>query len=191
MISTYTELVTALGNWKHGRDLTSRASEFVALCEAKLNRRLRCREMLTTATGSVTATVALPAGFLEVLSLTVTASGSTWPVHYVSPHLLTSNDGLATKYSIVGSNIKFEPTGSGQTYTLTYYDGLSLESDGTNWLIAAHPDVYLYGTLLEAAIFLRDAEMVEQMTALAGTAVAKLESADWNAQGGALVMRAG
>jgi hypothetical protein len=46
-ISTYAELQTAAANWLGRADLTSRIPEFVALAEAKFNRTLRIRDMIT------------------------------------------------------------------------------------------------------------------------------------------------
>jgi hypothetical protein len=44
-ISTASDLQTAVANWANRTDLTDRFGEFVALFEAKANRRLRVRAM--------------------------------------------------------------------------------------------------------------------------------------------------
>lgn len=57
-ISTYAELQTSVASWLHRADLTSQIPDFITLAESKLNRKLRLRAQETTATGTVSATVA-------------------------------------------------------------------------------------------------------------------------------------
>lgn len=155
-ISTYAELQTAVASWLHRADLTSQIPDFITLAEAKLNRQLRLRAQETTDTGTVSATVALPASFIGMRSLTVSAGGTSYPLTYITPELLTSETGQPTSYTIVGDNIKFQNSTTGYTYTLVYYVPFAALSAGVNWLITNAPDVCLYSTLLEAAPYMKD-----------------------------------
>ena len=70
-ISTYAELQTAVGNWLARSDLTSRIPEFIDLGEARINRILRSRSMITEATlnpSTTLKTLALPSGWMETIS---------------------------------------------------------------------------------------------------------------------------
>jgi hypothetical protein len=51
---------------------------------------------------------------------------------------------------------------TGYTAELTYIGTLPKLSDSntSNWILARHPDVYLYGALMQAAPYLRDDERV-------------------------------
>ena len=49
-ITTYAELQTAIANWLARDDLTTYLPDFITLFEAAANRRLRVRQMETTAT---------------------------------------------------------------------------------------------------------------------------------------------
>jgi hypothetical protein len=44
--------------------------------------------------------------------------------------------------------------------TLTYIRRIPPLAAGTNWLFAAHPDLYLFGALTEAQAFMADGEKV-------------------------------
>ena len=48
MISTYTDLQTAVAQWMHRTDLTALIPDFIALTEEKLNRYLRTKDNETT-----------------------------------------------------------------------------------------------------------------------------------------------
>jgi hypothetical protein len=61
-------------------------------------------------------------------------------------------------YTIVGDEMELAPT-PGEDYTIEMVYRANLTalsgSNATNWLIDLAPDVYLYGTLLEAAAYTR------------------------------------
>lgn len=189
-ITTYAELQTAVANWLHRDDLVSLIPDFITLAEAKLNRALRIRAMENIATGTVSSTVALPTGFVEMRSITVSTGGNTYPIPYVTPEKITSESGAPLAYSIVGDNIYFMDSTSGYTYTLTYYKKFDALSSGVNWLITNAPDAYLYGTLLEAAPYLKDDPRIGVWQSLFSTSVQSLMAADKDDRyGNALAVR--
>lgn len=166
-ITTYALLQTAVANWLDRDDLTDRIPEFIALCEADMNRKLRVDQMLARDTASVNAEyAAVPTDFLEVQSLTMTLSGTTVQLDAAPPEVIENyaqqgQTGWPRFYSLVGDEFRFYPVPE-TTYTalLTYFEKIpALTSANTsNWVLASHPDAYLYGTLLQSAPFLRDAE---------------------------------
>lgn len=177
-IANYADLQTTVANYLHRSDLTTIIPDFITLAEAKLNRLLRLRAMENVATGTVSSTVALPTGYVEMRSLTVSSGGNTYPITYTTPENVNSDTDAPTSYSIVGDNLRFMPATSGYTYTLTYYKKFDALSTGVNWLITNAPDAYLYATLLEAAPYLKDdARANLWMTALQQV-VAQLTNAD-------------
>ena len=158
-IDTYANLQTAIASWLHRDDLTDQIPAFIALTEAKLQRVLATGDQEATATLTISSgTVALPTGFMMARRLRYLASGGVYQdVDFVD--LVPSNyDGVTAAPPVVatikGSNILFRPIPD-QTYTglLDYYAKFTPLSTAapTNWILTDHPDVYLYGSLLQSA----------------------------------------
>jgi hypothetical protein len=157
-ISTYSDLQTAVGNWLNRTDLTDRIPEFIALAEAQMNRRLRVRQMVKRAEAALAGEfVDAPADMLEPIQLVLEISESDIRLlQYLAPERL-----LAEKlYTVVAGSLQLLPApGTAYTGELTYYAKLPpLGSNATNWLLAAYPDAYLYGALVQAAPYLVDDE---------------------------------
>jgi hypothetical protein len=77
-------------------------------------------------------------------------------------------------FALVGNQIEvLPPPDTGYTAELTYVATLAKLSDSnaSNWILERHPDVYLYGSLLQAAPYLRDDERVALWTPLYGQAI--------------------
>lgn len=172
-ISTYSELQTAIANWLARSDLTSRIPEFISLCEAKLQRELRARDMETrnegfTITGEY---VAVPTDFIEARAFMLQGNPRKalkfMPIETQTDHFTTaagfggqgvfaSNDSY---YCVVGKFFRFGPVPTTNfASTLTYYAKIPAlgTSTATNWVLTDHPDAYLYGALLESTAFLQD-----------------------------------
>lgn len=190
-IANYSDLQTSAASWLHRGDLTALIPDFITLAEAKLNRRLRLRAQESTATGTVSASVALPADFAEVISLTVTTGSVTYPVLYKTVSEITGDSAAPFYYTIVGDNIVFDPSSSSYTYELTYYAKFAALSSGVNWLITNAPDVYLYATLMESAPYLKNDTRVQVWSGLLENALKDLEKQNINAKfGNSLCVRA-
>ena len=153
--------------------------------------RLRIRAMENTASGTVATTISLPTGFKEMISLTVTSGGTTWPLTYVSPNEINSETGAPEFYSILGDSLYFLPVGSGQTYTLSYYKALDSVSIGSNWLIANAPEAYLFASLVEACDYVKDDAGVQKYSMRLDEVIARLMRSDLSDRyGSGLVVRA-
>ena len=164
-IANYTELQTAVANWLDRDDLAARIPEFISLCEARFNRSLRLRAMetldTTVSTVGGTSTIALPTGYVQMRDFHLTTSPLT-QLQYLAPEMMVrlnagSLQGKPLTYTIIADTIRLGPTpDSAYTTSMLYYktfDALSGIAP-TNWVITNAPDVYLYGTLLEAEPFL-------------------------------------
>jgi|TARA_R110000851_G_scaffold245287_1_gene398055 hypothetical protein len=164
-IANYTELQTAVANWLDRDDLAARIPEFISLCEARFNRTLRLRAMetldTTVSTVGGTSTIALPTGYVQMRDFHLTTSPLT-QLQYLAPEMMVrlnagSLQGKPLTYTIIADTIRLGPTpDSAYTTSMLYYktfDALSGIAP-TNWVITNAPDVYLYGTLLEAEPFL-------------------------------------
>lgn len=190
-ISTYADLQTSVASWLHRDDLTALIPDFITLAEAKLNRRLRLRAQETTTTGTVSASVALPSGFAQVIALTVTSGSDTYPVLYKTASEITGDNSNTYYYTIIGDNIVFDPVESGYTYELTYYAKFDALSSSVNWLLTNAPDVYLYATLMESAPYLKNDPRIQVWSGLLENAIKDLETQNNNAKyGNSLCVRA-
>src|SRR6185503_2733971 len=71
----------------------------------------------------------------------------------------TQLTGCPRFFSVVGGEFQFFPAPS-QAYNaeLTFYQRIPAlsASNSTNWLLTLNPDAYLYGSLLQAAPYLKD-----------------------------------
>jgi hypothetical protein len=177
-ITTYAELQESIGDWLNRNDLTSVIPSFIDNAEARINRRLRTRSMETSTSLSLNASgeATLPADFLEARLVTVATTPVSFP-EYVEPdspeflykHRPNQNPQY---YSVIGTTIKVQPAYNGSA-TLYYYGKLTALADDntTNWLLTKAPDIYLYASCLEGAMYLKDAESAANYTDLFVAAV--------------------
>jgi hypothetical protein len=171
-ISTYTELRDAASNWLGGRtDLSARIPEFITLCEAKLNRLLFVPQMETRATAVCDTTddepefISLPSDFQSMRRVRLSGVTGKPRINFMTQTQLDdyrySIDNVSDQpayFTIVGDEIELAPTPN-ENYTLEmiYRKNIpALASNSTNWLLTLAPDIYLYGTLLEAMPFIKD-----------------------------------
>lgn len=188
-ITTYAELLTAVENWITRSDLDDRIPEFIALAEAEANRTLDCRQMYSrSAAFSINAaSVALPTGFAGVRAFHLNTDPVT-PLTYVKADefddpwkAADSGAGRPAFYTIVGSNFLFSPSpDTTYTATLVYRTTLTAlsASNTSNWLLASHPDAYLWGALANAYQYLEDDAEEQKFRALFGGVLAQVNAAD-------------
>lgn len=136
----------------------------VKLAEVTMNRRLRCREQITTASVVVTGGVgALPSDFQEIIGVYDGAG-----IEYIAQPLQVLKEAQSRGYyAISRSNIV---TKNDETLTLEYYAKVPTITDSltdTNWLLQKHPGLYLYAVGAEAAKYLKDVELAQATLALA------------------------
>ena len=200
-LSTYAELKASVADWLNRSDLTSSITDFVSLAEAQMERTLRTTQMINRATATINSEYsATPFDFLEARTFKLDTNPVT-PLQFES---IDSLDSLLTAYSssgkprffgIVGSEIRVVPLpDSNYTGELVYYAKLSKLSTAntSNWLLNKAPDVYLYGSLLQAAPYLQDDARIQVWSALYQRGIEELKLADERGatSGGVLKSRA-
>jgi len=201
-LTTYAELKTSIGDWLNRSDLTSVIPDFISLAEAQIERTLRARQMIVRANASFDAQYgAVPSDFLETKSLKLTSTNPQTPLEFLSIDALDQKaaeytaSGKPRFFGVVGGQLRIVPTPD-STYTteLTYYAKLSKlsTSNTSNWLLASSPDIYLYGSLLQAAPYLQDDARIQTWATLYERALNDLQTADDRgaSSGGALLTRA-
>jgi hypothetical protein len=201
-LTTYAELKTSIGDWLNRSDLTSVIPDFISLAEAQIERTLRARQMIVRANASFDAQYgAVPSDFLETKSLKLTSTNPQTPLEFLSIDALDQKaaeytaSGKPKFFGVVGGQLRIVPTPD-STYTteLTYYAKLSKlsTSNTSNWLLSSSPDIYLYGSLLQAAPYLQDDARIQTWATLYERALNDSQTADDRgaSSGGALLTRA-
>ena len=100
--------------------------------------------------------------------------------------IATTHIGPPQIYTMIGTDIYFAPppdsvdTGSGYQYSMWYFQKVPPLTDTnlTNWLLTAAPDLYLYAALLESAPFLVDDKRIETWSGLYGRSMTSLLAQD-------------
>jgi hypothetical protein len=164
-LQTYTDLTAAIAGWLQRSDLAAVIPNFVQLFEACANRRLRVRQQEASASLTPSGGVAaLPADYLSWRRLTFTGNPRQ-ELSYVEPSWLQAAypdqpTDIPRVFTIEGGSIRTMPLDPANTaLELLYFQSIPpLASSTTNWLMAAHPDLYLFGTLTEAQAYTVNAE---------------------------------
>lgn len=193
----YTELQASVASFLNRQDLTSVIPTFIELTESSLNRKLRHRGMLGRATASLdTDFTTLPADFLEAKNIQLNTTPVT-SLQYVTieqaDFLKTNSTGQPMYYTLVGDTLEVVPAPDTEyTVELVYYKKLPpLSSNSTNWLLDSHPDVYLYGSLMQAAPYLKNDERLAVWGSLYSASLDELNLSSDKAEfsGGTLIAR--
>ncbi len=174
-LSNYTELRASIADWLNRQDLTPVIPDFIRLLEAQVQRTLRIREMFVETTLEMLpedgGVLTLPDDFLAVreLRLVRAADGQVIPIAYGSKHELTEiqarvgGTGVPQAYCPGKDTIEFSPAPyESYTVKLSYVRKIPRLSStlASNWLLEEHPDIYLYGSLMQAAPYLKNDERV-------------------------------
>ncbi len=184
-ITTYTELKSTIADWLLRDDLTAVIPSFISLAEAGMSRNIRHWRMEKRATTDLDSRYsALPFDFLAPIRISVSGSHfielePTGQAEMLRMRQNSNNaSGQPRYYAIMGGEIEVFPTPAGNyTLEMAYYsrtDALS-DSNPANWLLTYHPDIYLYGALMQSAPYLKDDERIGVWKGLHDQGVAALE----------------
>ena len=165
---TYSELKTNIANYLNRSDLTTEIDIFIDNTEAELNRRLRVADMIKRATATADAQyLSLPTDWLEAVNVEIT-SNDFRPLMQMSIESLDvyrkANNNITGQpiyFALVDNTMELAPTPDAEyTLQLTYYSKIDALSDSntSNFVLASHPDIYLYGSLKHASVFLMEDE---------------------------------
>jgi hypothetical protein len=192
-LSDYDSLKAAIALWLHRSDLTDVIPTFIALAEERINRQLRVRDMETelAETAISDGVIAVPSGVLAVKSLWL-PDRENYELEYMpfgQLKALNATD-TPTHYSRQGGYFYFNGTGTVQGILYEEVAALS-DSNADNWLLLAHPSVYLRGAMVEAYIYLQDEKAMALHESAFQNALASVEGSDRrDAYSGPLTARA-
>ena len=164
-ITNYTQLKSTIADFLARDDLTSQIPTFIQLAEGRMSRELETREQEKRATTNLTPSdqyITLPSDFREVREVKLNIN----PVKVLTYHSPTNLDqtygtnasGKPEGFSIVGSEMKVRPIpDTPYQMEIIYIGTLPSISDSTvPTLFSRSPELYLYGALAEAYIYLLD-----------------------------------
>lgn len=182
-IGTYDDLVALVGNWMDRDDLTDRIPEFVSLLEGRLNRLLRTVMQETPATFAITSgSYPLPDDFRKMRKLSYYGQPAM-ALSQVSPAELndwrSAYNPVTRVYAIEGRTLVLADAATpDRPVTLSAVYWRRIPPLGTfqpvNWLLEEHPDIYLWGSLHQAATYIRDPEALDASKAYLDEAIAEL-----------------
>lgn len=182
-IGDYSDLENMIAQWLDRDDLGPQIPKFIAMTEARLNRLLRTLNMevqtLIVANGESTP---LPGDFRMLRSLHVEGQpdrGLREMVPAAVPNDISGIAGQPVAYWLRDRNLILAPPPSSQvTLNCVYYRRVPplTAAEPLNWLLQEHPDLYVWGALHQAALYIRDPEAVGATKELLDEAIAELQS---------------
>jgi hypothetical protein len=193
-INNFGELRTAYRKWLIRSDMDTFFPECVQLFEAEANQRLRVRQQEAAATLTPSnGTATLPADYLAWKRVTWTGDPRR-ELEYVPPSVLTMNwpdgeAGIPQQFTIEGSSLKIRPIDSANIEFLYYQKIPALDPGNdasTNWLLTAHPNVYLAGVLVEAYSITRDDDQAVKWGVRREMAYKQIEALSQKSVGGSM-----
>lgn len=186
-ISTYSELTAAIADFLNRGDLTAAIPSFVALAEADIQRRLRHWKMEKRVTGTLDTQFSVtPSDWVETMRFSLT-EGSTSPLTLISHDDLldrkaraANQSGKPQHYVMTGSQFEYYPVPDAEYVAeLVYISRIPALSGANpqNWLLTDAPDIYLYGSLMHSAPYLKDDERIAIWAELYSAGIEKMNEA--------------
>lgn len=179
--ATTTDFKAALGGWLQADDLEARYDDFITVAESRFNRDLRVRAMEDTlvSTALVDGAISLPANFLAFKELRYDGN----PNRTLEPRPLewirSLPDSATPPLYFAVSGTQVVCHGQAGSIKGTFYRSIpSLTANADNWLLLAHPDLYLFACLEEAAIFTNDMERGRLWGGRAAALLQQIQGAD-------------
>lgn len=154
---TYADLQTTIATWLRRSDMAAVIPDLIALAEASMQRELetamqRLEQTLTIGSEFIDQ----PTGYKHNLGFRLTSSVCNeileWSPDEMSAAKATPAilQNYPQRFSNIGGQFEFWPIPNGSyTAKMTFQAGFTPLSsvNPSNWILAGHPDAYLYGAL--------------------------------------------
>lgn len=151
---TYTALLAQVAAWLNRTDLTAVIPDFVTLTEERINRHLRVRQMEVgmAATAIASNIITPPVDTIDVKTLAHDGTdGAILTMQSYETVLRMQDASPATLWAWKGTDMFFN--GTGDISGVLYEKVPALATASTNWLSEEAPSAYLFGCLMEAALY--------------------------------------
>lgn len=160
---TFADLRTDVAGWLIRDDLEDMIPRYIGMAERRFNRTIFVPDRIGMATLTAADTITLPTDFWGVktayLDVDPKVILTPMPISVLRGAYAAAFTGQSRNYAISGRNMLLGPApDSAYDVELTYWQSIPPLGDDTpdNWLLLAHPDLYVSGALTEAYIHLRD-----------------------------------
>lgn len=193
-LTNYGELKTSVADWLARSDLETRIPDFISLFEAHARREYGGKVLAAKAALTTTPNVATLNITQNPRSIVYLGHDNGDDIRQGSPQEITRMVPQTSRPYLwtwdTNSVMRLYPTPDAE-YTLTLFysqnlTGLSVDAE-SNYLLTNYPDIYLYGTLLQARQFLQDEalQVYEQKFAMLEESLKKALSRAENSSGNA------
>lgn len=169
-IQDYSSLIEKIRMWLDRDDLDAIIPTFILLTESYLNRKLRTPEMeafilLQLAEGQAP----LPEDFLELRFVRDGDNRELFNSYAATPYPRERYQ--SDRYTLEGQTLVTSPRFT--ELQIGYWQRIPAlsESVADNWLIAKHPDVYLFGALAQAGGYIDDPRQAQTWASVFETLV--------------------
>jgi hypothetical protein len=192
-LATFTDLQSAIALWCNRNDLGAAIPDFVTLAESDMNKRLRTpfNEAQDTAFSVTSRYTALPTDFAEMRRVFLSYGGERIELSPVPQAGRVYDTGTPFAYNIVNNTIEVVPESTEYTLELSYYKKVpALSSNSTNDVLVRYPELYLFGSLVQAGYFMDDAQLVARFEPKYEQALAKANASRFRQMGQGLQVRA-
>ena len=177
----YAWLQAEVIDWLHRKDQKAKVPKFITMAEARINRIVQARGMEAETALSFAAgidAVRLPADYGTPIAAWVTDGTEQRKLTGTLPELLPRDGqrGEPRFWAIDGSYLMLDcPVDRARAVTLRYRGQLRLsDASPNNSILTKYPDLYLYGALMESAMFIRDSDSLAMWSPMFDTAVKEL-----------------
>lgn len=183
---TYTNLQTEITDLLNRGDLASKVPSWISLCEAQIQRIIEARDQRTllNVTFDTTGILTLPAGYGVPVSLTLETSLRTGPIEMTTYERLQQKrqqlvNGVPGYAAVVGNSVYLAPVPDASYTGVLIYDATVTplsSTNASNWVLASHPDVYLYGAAVHSAPYLKDDDRLPMWQSLFQKAIDEIRT---------------
>ena len=174
---TYTELKTLIADTLNRQDLDSAIPSFITMAESDFNRQLNHWKMEKRADTTFNDRFhTLPTDFLEMYRIHLSTGERLLLISIDDMQKMRPvESGKPTHYAIVAGELELFPTPDQDYNAEVYYKGkISSLATGSNFIAEDHTDLYLYGSLIHSAPYLKEDERTVIWAGLYNQALANL-----------------
>lgn len=166
----YTELQSEIASWVANSTMSGKEALFVTLAEGEISSDLSVRPMNIEQVVAVTAgarSVVLPANVIDPIDFRI--AGQNPNIVIKSREELdrmeqgqAGYDATKVYGALIGQELRVFPALAAGNVTIYAKCAIPALSDAnpSNWLLTAFPNVYLFGCMHKAGLFLRDANLI-------------------------------
>lgn len=171
-IANYTDLQAAISDWMARADVSGKATDFITLAEARLNRLLEPVATTANLTGISSSNVVSIASLsmVEPVSLYVTSNAREKfiPQSALGTFFEQDTPNIPSNWAIEGTNIRFDcPLDIPYPIRFTYQGRFALsDAAPTNEFLTNNPDLYLAASIVWGCTYTKDPAVAAWKAAL-------------------------